>query len=135
MFAKARLLPHHEVMSTQRDERTVPVDTFELRLAIARAHAGGISAREAALRVGVSGQTWRNWEDGDSGGARKPAMLRYIAERLGVDEKWLREGGPLAQMNPHPDGPDGGQTVRHQGLEPRTRCLRFPRFDLALLAA
>jgi integrase len=34
-----------------------PVDTFELRLAIARFHAGNLSAQEAGVRVGVTGQT------------------------------------------------------------------------------
>lgn len=58
------------------------------------------------MRVGVSGQTWRNWEDGASGSAQKPAMLRYIAEQLGVDEDWLRYGGPLTTHEaPPPDGP------------------------------
>ena len=110
-------------MSTQHaDGAHVPEDTFELRLAIARFHAGGISAAEAGLRVGVSGQTWRNWESGASGAAKKPAMLAYIAQQLHVDEAWLRDGGPMAAAgNPRPDGPDGGGVVRHQGLEPRTR--------------
>lgn len=37
-------------MSTQHSEGLdVPTDTFELRLAIARFHAGNISAREAAM--------------------------------------------------------------------------------------
>jgi transcriptional regulator with XRE-family HTH domain len=99
-------------MTTQHSEDVaVPLDSFELRLAIARFHAGGLSAREAALRVGVSGQTWRNWEAGQSGPARRPAMLRYIAEQLGVSESWLREGGEL-QRAPRPDGPGGGAAVR-----------------------
>ena len=121
-------LRHAERMTTQpHDDQRVPSDTFEIRLAIARAHAGGISAKEAALRVGVSGQTWRNWEDGKSSAAQKPAMLAYIAQQLGVDETWLRDGGPLAgagtQDAPRPDGPEGesAAVVRHQGLEPRTR--------------
>lgn len=93
-------------MTTQpHDDRQVPADTFEMRLVIARTHAG-LKATEAALLVGVSGQTWRNWEDGASGPAQKPAMLRYIAEQLGVDEDWLRDGGPLSGAGrPSPDGP------------------------------
>lgn len=97
-------------MSTQRvGEHDVPHDTFELRLAIARFHAGNISANEAAMLVGVSGQAWRNWEAGKSPGARKPAMLRFIAEQLGVDEGWLRDGGPLetSGSEPGPTGSDG----------------------------
>ena len=91
-------------MSTQMQEgKDVPHDTFEARLAMARFHAGHLSAAEAGLRVGVSGQAWRNWEAGQSVGARKPAMLRYIAEQLHVDEDWLREGGPLTPgLDPPP---------------------------------
>lgn len=124
-------------MSTQHaEDATVPEDTFELRLAIARFHAGGISAAEAGLRVGVSGQTWRNWESGSSKAAQKPAMLRYIAEQLRVSETWLRDGGPMAHAkNPHPDGPDGGSVVRHQGLEPRTRWFGAFRSDQRRLQA
>ena len=125
-------------MSTQQaEDAKVPEDTFELRLAIARFHAGGISAAEAGLRVGVTGQTWRNWEGGASGAAQKPAMLRYIAEQLHVSEKWLRDGGPMAHAeNPRPDGPDGGSVVRHQGLEPRTRWFgAFPSDQRILQAA
>ena len=51
-----------------QERRDVPRDTFEARLAIARFHAGNISAKEAAMRVGVSGQAWRNWEAGKSPG-------------------------------------------------------------------
>lgn len=62
------------------------------------------------MRVGVSGQTWRNWEDGQSGSAQKPAMVAYIAKQLDVDEDWLRHGGPLATDPPQPDGPGGMAT-------------------------
>lgn len=110
MFAEARELAHHGAMTTETEERNIPVDTLELRLVIARMHAGGITAKEAAMRVGVSGQTWRNWEDGDSAGARKPAMLHFIAQQLDVDETWLREGGPLARSRPLPDGPGTGES-------------------------
>jgi len=90
-------------MSTQMHEQgDVPHDTFEMRLAIARFHAGNISAKEAALRVGVSGQAWRNWEAGKSPGAHQPAMLAFIAHQLGVDEHWLRDGGSLASPDDRP---------------------------------
>jgi len=85
----------------------IPEDTFELRLAMARFHAGGLSASEAAERVGVTGQSWRNWEAGRSVGARKPAMIHYIAQELGVDEEWLAHGGP----RPSSGGPGPGSEV------------------------
>jgi len=112
-FAKRQLWAIMDRMSTQSEvSGAIPADIFELRLAIARAHAGGISAKEAALRVGVSGQTWRNWENGvHSDAARKPAMLRYIAEQLGVDEHWLRYGGPLTAPDA-PSTPASTETTR-----------------------
>lgn len=82
-----------------------PVDTLQLRLAIARHLAGGLSAEAAGARVGVSGQTWRNWESGETQGAAKPAMLAYIAQRLEVDLDWLENGGSL--LPPSTTPPDG----------------------------
>jgi transcriptional regulator with XRE-family HTH domain len=110
-------------MSTAHSDRhwvgEVPPDTFEMRLAMARIFRG-MSAAEAAMRVGVTGQAWRNWENGKSVGARKPSMLGHIARQLDVDEDWLRDGGEMRKA-PHPGGPDGGPGVRRQGLEPRTQ--------------
>lgn len=80
----------------------VPADTLALRLAIVR-FVKGLSAEEAARLIGVSGQTWRNWEEGKSG-ADKPWMLSHIARTFGVDEAWLRDGGPLGPS----DGGGGG---------------------------
>ena len=103
-------------MSTQMHEHgDVPRDTFPMRLAIARFHAGNISAKEAALRVGVSGQAWRNWEAERSPGAHQPAMLAYIAQQLGVDEDWLRNGGPLTGPSSPGDQP-GSNTVWYSHL-------------------
>lgn len=95
------------------EQRDVPSDTFEMRLAIARFHAGNISAREAAMRVGVSGQAWRNWESGRSPGAHQPAMLAFIAQQLGVDHDWLRDGGPLTQGPTSPNSGADGRTVQY----------------------
>ena len=93
-------------MSTQVAHERVPVDTFEMRLVIARFAAGDLSAAEAGALVGVTGTTWRNWERGHAKSARKPAMLAFIADRLGVDVEWLRDGGPLRQV-----GNGGGPTL------------------------
>lgn len=114
----------------------VPADTFELRLAIARFTAGNISANEAGLMVGVSGTAWRNWEAGRSPGARKPAMLAFIAQQLGVDPDWLRDGGPLrTQRAPHPDGPSGGLeeecAIRDSNPEPADLVETAPDLRLA----
>jgi hypothetical protein len=89
-----------EVVTT---DPAVPEDTLELRLQIARVHAGvrsglsrGLTASEAGALVGVAGQTWRSWETGaTTNAARRPAMLDKIAKELGVNLDWLRDGGPL----------------------------------------
>jgi len=110
-------------MSTQRHEhRDVPADTFEMRLAMARFHAGNISANEAALRVGVNGQTWRNWEAGTSPGAHQPAMLAFIAQQLGVDQDWLRNGGPLS----NPDSPNSRPDADTVEYSHRRRLMLAP---------
>jgi len=122
-------------MSTQTVETGVPLDTFELRLRIARFHAGDLSAEEAGERVGVSGQTWRNWEAGHyTNAARKPAMLAFIANKLNVREEWLRDGGPLTAC----PAPDGGTTIRRrrarQGSNLRPTAYSSPRWRRPRLA-
>lgn len=54
-----------------------------------------------------------------SGGIWQLDELEAVAEALHINWNWLMTGEGNAE-NPHPEGPDGG-TVRHQGLEPRTR--------------
>ncbi|MFI1975410.1 helix-turn-helix domain-containing protein [Streptomyces wedmorensis] len=42
-----------------------------------------LSRQEAALRVGCSPKSWRNWEEGRN--QPRPAFMRAVAEMLGVD--------------------------------------------------
>ena len=94
-------------MTTQTTEVGVPEDTFEMRLVIARTYRGFRSAAAAGAAVGVSRQTWIDWETGKSPGAKKPAMLAYIAQQMRVKEEWLREGGPLRTSGDDDNGGDG----------------------------
>lgn len=55
-----------------------------------------------------------------SGGVWQLDELELVAQALHINWNWLVTGEGNAE-NPHPEGPDGGTTVRHQGLEPRTR--------------
>lgn len=95
-----------------------PADSLANRLRLVRAEKG-LSQKEAAFACGISPRVWQNAEDGRSI-RDEVQVLAAIAGYLEVDRDWLVWGGPLNAENPHPDGPDGG-TVRHQGLEPRTR--------------
>lgn len=73
----------------------IPADTFANRLILSRAMAGHLSIREAAERCGLGRGAWQNWEKG----ARPDdylGLVELIAERLEVDEQWLRDGGSLA---------------------------------------
>lgn len=98
-------------MTIESEERRIPLDTFPLRLVISRLHAGHKTADAAARAVGVSGQTWLNWESGKhTESAKRPSMTHWIAERMEVDEKWLREGGPLREAGPN--GPGGRAVTR-----------------------
>lgn len=54
-----------------------------------------------------------------SGGVWQLDELELVAQALHINWNWLVTGEGNAE-NPHPEGPGGG-TVRHQGLEPRTR--------------
>jgi transcriptional regulator with XRE-family HTH domain len=76
------------------DDGAVPSDTFSLRLAIARFHAGRLSIEQAARQCGLSPGNWAHWEDG-----RRPRerveVAEAIADGLGVSFNWLLMGGPL----------------------------------------
>lgn len=89
----------------------VPADTFSNRLLLARAMAGHISIREAALMTGLNRGSWEGWERG-----RRPRDILDAAQRiasvLDVDEHWLLFGGPLA-------GPRGVPTKRPPGINGR----------------
>lgn len=105
-------------MTTQTTEVGIPEDTFEMRLVIARTYRGFRSAAAAGTAVGVSRQTWIDWETGKSPGAKKPAMLAYIAQQLRVDETWLRDGGPLKTTPTDDDGGGEGWAPRESNPKP-----------------
>lgn len=85
-------------MTTEEREgrivRRVPEDTYARRLMIARDYAGRLSIREAAERCGLNYGTWSGWERG-AGSRTMMEDTRIIAETLGVDLDWLRDGGPM----------------------------------------
>jgi transcriptional regulator with XRE-family HTH domain len=79
----------------------VPEDTYARRLMLTRDHAGHLSIREAADMCGLNYASWANWEKG----TRSRTMMddtRAIAETLGVDLGWLRDGGPLTKPERQP---------------------------------
>jgi transcriptional regulator with XRE-family HTH domain len=95
-------------MSQQRTpepEPRIPTDSIANRLILARALAGHMSIREAALLCNIGRGAWQNWERGYS--TPRINDVRAIAEGLGVDLTWLAQGGPLGVV-PYPKGPDGG---------------------------
>lgn len=76
----------------------IPHDTLALRLYLARFKpTGAVTMREAAERVGISHTTWQNWERGRS--EPRFSQLQQIALALGVDPRWLIEGGPLPRLD------------------------------------
>jgi transcriptional regulator with XRE-family HTH domain len=75
----------------------------------------GLTAREFADLIGVSAKTVNNAE-GDSHAVRRITMNAW-ALATGVSRTWL-ETGQAPAVEPEP-----GHSVRHQGLEPRTRWL------------
>ena len=84
----------------------IPADTFATRLRLARIYAGGVKTLtidEAAERCSLKPASWSNWERGIHRPPHFEAMVKAIASGLGVDEEWLRDGGPLA--------PDPGPTL------------------------
>ena len=93
------------------------VPQFELkhRVKLAREYAG-LSQDELADKTGLSRGGIAKIERGESSTRRSSITL--IAFATGVDRGWLENGET-------PTGPetDGGEMVRHQGIEPRTHWL------------
>lgn len=90
-------------------ERRVPFDTFANRLMLARAHAGYITIREAALRTGLGRGAWQKWERGTPP-QNMAEVVTIIARELDVDRDWLMWGGPLGSPG-DPPSPDTRPTV------------------------
>jgi transcriptional regulator with XRE-family HTH domain len=117
-------------MTVQHLRAWVPSDTFATRLVLVRRELG-VSVKEAAAQAGLHYATWSTWENG-----RKPAdmaaVVRAISDGLGVDRDWLMWGH--TNNAPQPEGPEGvdGSSVRHQGLEPRTRWFTGSRRERRL---
>lgn len=93
----------------------VPVWDITDRLRKARESAG-LDQRALAGRLGIGHATVGNYERGVTT-PKRPLLLAW-AMATGVDLPWLvgDDTSPAA-------GSDGAGSVRHQGLEPRTRCL------------
>jgi DNA-binding XRE family transcriptional regulator len=70
------------------------MDTFGMRLMLARAYAGHISIRDAADLCGLGRGAWTNWEK-EAKPSDKWETCEIISEKLGVDFEWLFHGGPL----------------------------------------
>lgn len=89
-------------MSTEQATETpaIPYDTFGVRLRLARVHAGDISIEKAAELCAVKPATWSTWERGVHRPPHFEAMVKAIAAGMGVDEAWLRDGGPLLPEPP-----------------------------------
>lgn len=102
-------------MTQATDEDWVPTtDTFASRLILTR-HKMGWNAKEAALACGILQATWREWETFGRLPRDLAGVCNKIHNRTGVNAIWLMTGVNVGPV-------DGGPaSVRHQGLEPRTR--------------
>lgn len=112
-------------MTIQLDGGIVPL-TVGLRLELARRAAGYTQQQLAdVMEVGVS--TVSRLEKGEAR-LKRPILLAW-AMATGANRTWLEtgmaptdDGGGQNEQDPH-SARNEGLTVRHQGLEPRTRCL------------
>lgn len=105
-------------MTTAYDVGEIPPIGVHHRLRIAREWAN-LEQSELSERTGISRTSISAAEKGKT----KPRKITLNAWALatGVPVSWL-EAGNAKTPPPNPnEGPDGGDEVRHQGLEPRTR--------------
>lgn len=93
-----------------------PEWTFGDKVRKARAIAG-MDQRAFAAAINVKPGSLAQWETDRA----KPRDIVAVARRIEMLTR-IPAGWVLGiQETPRPDDPDGGPSVRHQGLEPRTR--------------
>ena len=118
-------------MTVSHDSNHAPAREFvaaEVRAAMARRK---ITANQLPTLVGKSQSYWSRRLNGET--AVDVDDLASLAGLLGVDAVVFLGGTPAGPRRD--DDPDGGlRVVRHQGLEPRTRCLSVPERHLSLAA-
>lgn len=99
------------------------VPTFDLKDRARKAREfAGLEQEELAIRTGMARSTIARIEQGRNR-PRRPSILA-IAVATGVDFDWLATGKTPT------GGSGGGDTVRHQGLEPRTHWLRSSKVSI-----
>jgi len=101
-------------MTAITDMGVVPELTLGLRLELARRQTG-MTQPQLAEELGISKRTVVDFEN-DVRAPKRATMMGW-ARATGVSFAWLETGQAA--------NPEGGglRVVRHQGLEPRTRCL------------
>jgi transcriptional regulator with XRE-family HTH domain len=114
------------------DDKRIPTWTLGDRMAKAM-NVAGMSVGAMADIFGVDRNTVSRWINDRA--KPKPMILMLWADGCGVDQQWLETGVPSteavalaearAEMTQAATPKGGGlDPVRHQGLEPRTRCLK-----------
>jgi transcriptional regulator with XRE-family HTH domain len=95
----------------------IPIDTFAVRVNLARIHLG-LTVKEAAERCGLNYGSWSKWERGSM-----PRNLLEIVDKislgLGVNREWLLVGGPLAGAE--------ANRARWAGLDRNVRSTAYVR--------
>lgn len=101
-------------MTAMTDDGAVPALSLGLRLEVARRRIG-LSQAAMADELGMERSTIGDFER-DVRPPKRGTMIAW-ARLTGVQLHWLETGEAAT--------PEGGglRVVRHQGLEPRTRCL------------
>lgn len=113
-------------MTTMTIESGAVLPELPMRLELAR-RAAGYTQTQLAEAIGMSDGTVKRCESGRHP-VKRPILVTW-AMATGVSTQWLEtgtaptgDGGGQNEQDPH-SARNEGLTVRHQGLEPRTRCL------------
>jgi hypothetical protein len=122
-------------MTTQTEELRAPIDTFAVRLVIARHHCGDISQEKAAALCGLKASTWATWERGVRP-HNMGAIVSKISNGLALPREWLMWGGPLRPetfQGPDPGVRKGPTLMDALGVSTVTRRL-LPLLPVAIPA-
>lgn len=96
----------------------IPEDTFAVRLAIVRAHLGGLNIRRAAELCDINHENWRRYESGKLPRDLQ-ALCRKISAATGISYKWLMVGGELKASARKYSGQDHLELVSSRSMPDR----------------
>ena len=86
------------VVERYDDEAEIPVDSFQVRIAVVRALRGW-NYTQAGQACGIPAENWRKWEKFGTKPQNYEEVCRAIARGAHFSKNWISAGGPLQRAD------------------------------------